>query len=157
MKTSKRLPAKLELLPALLCIVFGCHEPGSAAPVVEILLKTGDSLTVTVEVAATREQRELGLMYRNELPEMNGMFFVFPKETKLSFWMKNTPLPLDILFINSKFQIVHVEKNTVPYSTAHIPSIHPAKYVLEVNGGFCERKGVVRGATVHVHNIALPP
>lgn len=156
MKTFRPLSARLGLLPVLLCILVGCHDPGSAAPRVEILLNTGDSLLIPVEVAATKEKRELGLMYRNELPKMNGMFFIFPKETTLNFWMKNTPLPLDIVFINSKFQIVHVAKNTVPYSTARISSLHPAKYVLEVNGGFCERKGVVRGATINVRNISLP-
>mgnify|MGYP001174807142 CR=1 FL=1 len=156
MKASNRARVNHGLLPVVLCILLGCNGPGPAGPRVEILLKNGDSLLVPVEVAATKKKRELGLMYRNELPETHGMFFIFPKETTLSFWMKNTPLPLDIVFINSKFQIVHVAKNTVPYSTARISSLHPAKYVLEVNGGFCERKGVVRGATVHVRNISLP-
>ncbi len=82
-------------------------------------------------------------MYRNELPASGGMLFIFPHEGMLSFWMKNTPLPLDIIYINTDFTIVHIAENTAPYSTANIPSQHPAKYVLEVNGGFCRQHGIV--------------
>ena len=82
-------------------------------------------------------------MYRNELPAFSGMLFIFPQETLLSFWMKNTPLPLDIIYINASFTIVHIAENTTPYSTARISSKYPAKYVLEVNSGFCQRHGIV--------------
>ena len=81
-------------------------------------------------------------MYRNELPAFGGMLFIFPQEGRLSFWMKNTPLPLDILYINANFTIVHIAENTTPYSTARIPSKHPARYVLEVNAGFCRQHGI---------------
>jgi len=82
-------------------------------------------------------------MYRNELPAFGGMLFIFPQESPLSFWMKNTSLPLDIIYINADFTIVHIAENTTPYSTAQIPSKQPAKYVLEVNGGFCQHHGIV--------------
>lgn len=81
-------------------------------------------------------------MYRNELLAFSGMLFIFPQETLLSFWMKNTPLPLDIIYINASFTIVHIAENTTPYSTIRIPSKHPARYVLEVNAGFCRQHGI---------------
>ncbi len=93
-------------------------------------------------------------MYRNELPAFGGMLFIFPQESPLSFWMKNTPLPLDIIYINADFTIVHIAENTTPYSTAHISSKHPAKYVLEVNGGFCRQHGIVAKDRVEFSQIA---
>lgn len=82
------------------------------------------------------------------------MLFVFPEEQPLSFWMKNTPLPLDIIYINTDFTIVHIATNTTPYSTAQIPSRHPAKYVLEVNGGFCQQQGIVAGDQIEFFQVA---
>ena len=82
------------------------------------------------------------------------MLFIFPQEQALNFWMKNTPLPLDIIYINTAFTIVHITENTKPYSTAHIPSKHPAKYVLEVNGGFCQQRGILAGDRVEFSRIA---
>ncbi len=93
-------------------------------------------------------------MYRNELPAFSGMLFIFPQEGPRSFWMKNTPLPLDIIYINADFTIVHIAENTTPYSTAPIPSKHPAKYVLEVNGGFCQHHGIVARDRVEFSQVA---
>ena len=92
-------------------------------------------------------------MYRNELPAFSGMLFIFPQEALLSFWMKNTPLPLDIIYINASFTIVHIAENTTPYSTAGIPSKHPARYVLEVNGGFCQQHGIVAQGRVEFSQV----
>ena len=82
------------------------------------------------------------------------MLFIFPQEIPLNFWMKNTPLPLDIIYINTDFSIVHIAENTMPYSTAQIPSKHPAKYVLEVNAGFCRQRGIVAGDRVEFFQVA---
>jgi uncharacterized membrane protein (UPF0127 family) len=80
------------------------------------------------------------------------MLFVFGHERERSFWMKNTPLPLDIIYIDDEGKVVSVAGRTTPYSTAAIPSHGPAKYVLEVNAGFAEQHGVRPGS-----RIELPP
>jgi hypothetical protein len=84
-------------------------------------------------------------MYRQDLPKLHGMLFLFPREQPLAFWMKNTPLSLDIIFINSARTIVSIAQNTTPFSEKPLPSDSPAQFVLEVNGGFCQRHGVAVG------------
>lgn len=108
----------------------------------------GDPIRVNVELADTAEKRQLGLMYRRELPELQGMLFLFPREAPLSFWMKNTPLPLDIIFINASHTIVRIAQHTTPFSEQPLPSGSPTQFVLEVNGGFCQRHGVAVGDRV---------
>jgi len=99
-------------------------------------------ITIIIEVADTYEEIGRGMMYRNRLENNQGMLFIFEVEEEQSFWMKNTRIPLDIIFINGKFQIVHIAKHTIPYSKDPIPSMHPAKYVLEVNAGFCDNNSI---------------
>ena len=142
---------------ALLFVFFlfpACSSATDATPHVVIRPQSGNPIHVSVEVADTQDKRQFGLMYRNELPEFSGMLFIFPHERVLSFWMKNTPLPLDIIYINTDFKVVHIAANTTPYSTAQIPSLLPAKYVLEVNGGFCQKKGVAAGDSVELLNVS---
>jgi uncharacterized membrane protein (UPF0127 family) len=110
-----------------------------------------------VEIAETPQKRSFGLMYRKELPEMSGMLFLFPREEPLSFWMKNTILPLDIIFINTAHTIVGIARNTTPFSEKPLPSGGPAQFVLEVNGGFCQRHGVAVGDRVEFAGIAVSP
>ena len=112
--------------------------------------QTGPPIHVSVEIADTNEKRALGLMYRRELPESHGMLFLFSRQELQSFWMKNTPLPLDILFIDSSLTIVGIARNTTPYSEKPIPSDKPAQFVLEVNGGFCQRHGIAVGDHVQL-------
>ena len=89
-------------------------------------------------------------MWRTELDDDAGMLFVFNREHDQSFWMKNTPLPLDIIYIGADSKVVSVAANTVPYSQASIPSDGPAKYVLEVNAGFARKHGVGPGTRVEL-------
>jgi uncharacterized membrane protein (UPF0127 family) len=117
----------------------------------------GELIRVSVEIADTTQKRSFGLMYRRDLPESHGMFFLFPREEPLSFWMKNTPLPLDIIFINTAHKIVSIAQNTMPFSEKPLPSGSPAQFVLEVNGGFCQRHGIATGDRVDLPAIALPP
>ncbi len=116
----------------------------------------GTTIGVSVEIADTAEKRQLGLMYRRELPERQGMLFVFPREEPLSFWMKNTPLPLDIIFINTAHTIVSIVAHATPFSEQPLPSHSPAQFVLEVNGGFCQRHRVAVGDRVELPRIAPP-
>jgi uncharacterized membrane protein (UPF0127 family) len=89
-----------------------------------------------------------GLMYRSMMPFDRGMYFIFERDEPRSFWMKNTNIPLDIIYINSTMQIVRVQKDTRPRTLNGIPSDHPARYVLEINAGLSDRYGISRGQSV---------
>ncbi|HTP12073.1 MAG TPA: DUF192 domain-containing protein [Bacteroidota bacterium] len=97
---------------------------------------------IDIEIADDDASRMQGLMYRDSMAETQGMIFVFPDEAERSFWMENTILPLDIVYINAQNRIITIQKNTVPYSRDSIPSNGPAKYVVEVNAGYCDRHSV---------------
>ena len=148
----RRFTRSCALTVLLLAVFPAC--PSTSSPQVVILLQNGEPIHVTVEVVDTPEKRRLGLMYRNELPEFSGMLFIFPQEQLLTFWMKNTPLPLDIIYITVDYTIISIAENTRPYSEAPLPAKQPAKYALEVNAGFCHRHGVVTGDRVKFVQVA---
>ena len=102
-----------------------------------------------VELAVTPEQRRQGLMFREQLGEREGMLFVFEQEQTVSFWMRDTPLPLSIAFIDARGVIVHVA-DMVPYSEAPVPSRYAVRYALEVNRGALARAGVEVGDVVEL-------
>ena len=129
----------------------------SSSPEVILHSGTGDAIRVQVELANTPEKRHYGLMYRKDMPEDHGMLFLFPKQTPQSFWMKNTVLSLDIVYINSARTIVHIAAHTTPFSETPIPSGQPAQFVLEVNAGFCERHGIASGDQVEFVRVSAPP
>jgi uncharacterized protein len=110
-------------------------------------LDTQDNLlfAVDIEIADDEAKRTQGLMYRDSMAENRAMLFTFPDEQERSFWMKNTIMPLDIIYVNAKKQIVSTQKNAVPYSEDSVPSNGAAQYVVEVNAGFCERHSVKQG------------
>jgi uncharacterized membrane protein (UPF0127 family) len=145
----RSVPSLLLMLAPLLFFRFysACAESG---PQVVLHPRTGNPVHVTVEIVATEEKRAFGLMYRKEMPELHGMLFLFPKEQPLSFWMKNTPLSLDIIYINAAHTIVGIAQKTMPFSQKPLPSIQPAQFVLEVNGGFCQRHGITPGDRVEL-------
>lgn len=104
--------------------------------------------TIDIELAENNDERQLGLMYREHMEDGQGMFFIFPYDMMQSFWMKNTIIPLDMLFINSAQEIVTIQKNTTPYATDSYQSTKPAQYVLEVNAGYTDRLGIQEGYKV---------
>lgn len=97
---------------------------------------------INIEIADDDSRRTTGLMYRDNMEENQGMFFIFPNEGYQSFWMRNTVLSLDILFVNSQNEIVTIHKNTVPFDESSYPSTKPAIYVVEVNAGFTEKHNI---------------
>lgn len=100
---------------------------------------------VTLEIARTPEERRQGLMYRTALAAETGMLFIFEQPGYHSFWMKNTLIPLDILWLDENLTVVHIERNVPPCATDPCPSYRPpveARYVLEVNAGAAEGIGV---------------
>ena len=100
---------------------------------------------IDIEIADNREKREIGLMYRRSLPDKAGVLFIYKKRQPLSFWMKNTYIPLDIIFVDEDMKIVTISKNTKPLSEDPIPSYRYSMYVIEVNAGFCDKYGIQIG------------
>ena len=98
-----------------------------------------------VEIADDAEERAKGLMFRQSLAPNAGMLFIYPTVQDVAFWMKNTLIPLDMLFIAADGHIVRIEKQATPLSEASIPSGAPVKAVLEVNGGLTDELGVKQG------------
>ncbi len=101
--------------------------------------------TVDIEIAREESKRELGLMYREKMAENQAMLFVFDGEGPRSFWMKNTILSLDMIFVNGKNEVVTIHKYTTPYSEDSYTSTRPAQYVVEANGGFTDKYGIAVG------------
>ena len=114
---------------------------------VEIASKTGVHI-FSVEVVDNDADRAKGLMYRKELPEGRGMLFDFHRDQEVSFWMQNTYIPLDMIFIRGDGQILRIEENTVPLSTRMIPSRGAVRAVLEVIGGTSRKLGIAPGDRV---------
>ncbi len=108
--------------------------------------KDGEFITkIEIEIADNDAKRAQGLMYRDKMKFNRGMLFIFPKEDIQSFWMKNTTLPLDIIFVNKNSEIIKIHKNTTPYSLESYPSGKPAQFVVEVNAGFTDKFNIVEG------------
>lgn len=103
--------------------------------IVTIQTSSGDKIYNT-EIATSKEQIEYGLMYRNKLPENEAMLFVFKNEQKINMWMKNTLIPLDMLFVDKLGKIIYIARNTTPNSLDTISAGEtPALAVLEIRGG----------------------
>ncbi len=128
-------------------VLPGCT--GRSLPTAQ--LKVGEHY-LTVEIAATREERAEGLMYRKKLPENRGMLFVFEKERRLSFWMKNTYIPLSIAFISSDGRIRQIE-DMQPESLASVTSDRSVLYALEVNRGWFTEHGIQAGDRVELGSV----
>jgi uncharacterized membrane protein (UPF0127 family) len=120
--------------------------PVDPAPLVAETGK-GD-VSFKVEVADDEKERSAGLMYRNYLPDDRGMLFVFPQQRQVGFWMKNTPLPLDLVFIDEQGVVQGVGTGE-PFSEAAITPGVPVQYVLELKRGTAARLGIEKGVEIH--------
>lgn len=100
---------------------------------------------IDIEIADDDYQRQLGLMNRKEMKENQGMIFIFPKQDWLSFWMRNTLISLDMIFVDENKKIVTIHKNTRILSDTSYPSTKPARYVVEVIAGFTDRYNIQVG------------
>ena len=141
----------LRLVPmlagVLLALVWMTPPRAATTGTLEIASKTGVH-SFTVEVVATDEERARGLMYRREVPEGHGMLFDFKSEQPVSFWMKNTYVPLDMIFIRADGRILRIAENTKPMSEDLVPSGGPVLAVLEVVAGTAKKFGIAAGDTV---------
>jgi uncharacterized membrane protein (UPF0127 family) len=121
------------------------RRPGEA----EVVVRAGGrDFRVKVEVARTGPERERGLMYRERLEPDHGMLFLFPQPEVLKFWMHNTYIPLDMIFMDAHRRIVYVEENAEPLTDAPRGPSTSTQYVLEVQGGFARREGLEPGSEV---------
>jgi uncharacterized membrane protein (UPF0127 family) len=134
------------------CIVFSsCKEEKKNLKSVEITFKKEGELTIyksitdtiisklDIEIADTDYDVQTGLMYRNSMQENQGMLFVFPAMRERFFYMKNTRIPLDLIYIDNNKLIVSFQENANPLDESSLPSEVPAQYVLEVNAGLAEK------------------
>jgi uncharacterized membrane protein (UPF0127 family) len=96
-------------------------------------------IQIDVEIADNPDEIATGLMYRHSMPDKAGMLFIYEETQPLAFWMKNTYIPLDIIFVDENMQIVTIQKNTKPLSEKLILSDRDSMYVVEVNAGFCDK------------------
>jgi uncharacterized protein len=124
-----------------------------AQPRVTIVTKSGREVTFHVEVADTPAKRSMGLQYRKQLDPDRGMIFLFAAEAPQSFWMKNTPIPLDMIFINREKKIVGIVEQTVPFSLDSRSVGAPSQFVLEINGGLAKRYQFGTGDAVRFQDI----
>lgn len=119
-------------------------------PMKDLSVDTPDGpVAFRVQVADTEPTRATGLMFRTEMPVSEGMIFLFEKQQSLTFWMKNTLIPLDMVFFDQNWKIVSIQKNAEPCKAdpcGLYPSSGPAKYVLEINGGLSDKLGILQGA-----------
>jgi uncharacterized membrane protein (UPF0127 family) len=127
---------------------------GATVETLEIVSKSGVH-AFSVEVVDTDEERAKGLMFRRYMPENRGMLFDFKVDAPVAFWMKNTYVSLDMIFIRSDGRIVSIAENTEPLSERQIPSAGPVKAVLEVVAGTARKLGIRPGDRV-AHRIFAP-
>ena len=104
--------------------------------------------SIEIEIAEDEASRQQGLMHRRQMTLNQGMLFLFEEPDNLSFWMANTPMPLDIMFVAADSEIVNIAKRTKPLSQERIKSTDLAQYVVEVRGGFSDRFGIDETASV---------
>ncbi len=140
------IPVLIFLLPAL----WGCGPDG---PRVCVRKGDGTPACFTVEVVETPDQRQMGLMYRKSLAEKKGMLFIFETERPQAFTMKNTFVPLDMIFIDRARRIVGIVEDTRPLTKGPYKVEKPSMYVLEINAGLCRKYGIAAGDTVDFEKI----
>jgi uncharacterized membrane protein (UPF0127 family) len=153
---SRRLFCALAGVALLAGPAFAEEKPAIVEPMT--LVVGGDKPVehvLSVEVARTNEQRERGLMFRRYMPADRGMLFDFGHEQNVMMWMKNTYIPLDMIFLSRQGVVVHIEADTEPMSEDILASDKPAFAVLEVNAGYCRKIGLKPGDRVR-HALFAP-
>lgn len=152
---------------ALLLLVMACRKPvvppatESANPATATVASGPrvifpDGFVVQVELAADEETRALGLMFRDQLRPGTGMLFFFPADGHYPFWMKNTLIPLDLIWVAADRRVAHAKFNVPPCKADPCPSYPPnvnARYVLEVAGGVAQQHGLKAGDTLRFEDV----
>ena len=153
MARAAAVAALLVLVPVLACASKKENDHPVPQPRVVIETSAGQRLAVDVELARTVAEQRKGLMGRRALPENGGMLFLFDATSVQSFWMKNTLIPLDMIFISDDGRIVGIVASAAPLTETERTVGKPSRYVLEVNGGWCAAHGVGAGDRVRFENV----
>jgi uncharacterized protein len=150
--TKPYILALLLLISVVIFIVISpkLTEPANRSNILQngsmINLYYGE-VKINAEIASTYESREKGLMMRGELDESSGMLFVFESSSPRTFWMKDTLIPLDIIFLDENLKVINISENTKPNQTTETySSTQPALYVLEMNGGWSKKHNLKNGS-----------
>ena len=143
------------LFAGLLAVALGvgCGGGGSDAPMVVLRPEGRPEVRVRVELARTGQEQGRGLMYRQQLEADAGMLFLWETEDIRPFWMRNTLIPLDMIFISADQRVVGIVENAEPQTDTLRQVDQPSQFVLEVNGGFAAANGIVVGTPVEFRNI----
>jgi uncharacterized protein len=148
----------LVALLALPAVAPAAAQPQSLLPTEKVIVDTrAGPRAFTVEIAADAKSRERGLMFRTRMADTAGMLFDFQESQLVDFWMENTILPLDMLFVRKDGTIANIQANAVPYSRDTIPSEGAIQVVIEINAGLAKKLGIRPGEIVHapqLHNMA---
>ncbi len=145
---------------SVLSIIFSCMASSAFAadaPCKEdLIFLRGDwgNAQFAVDVADTPDQRSRGLMFVDDMPTMTGMLFVYEREQTVSFWMKNTLIPLDMVFADGAGVVQRVHENAIPGDLTGIPGGANIQFVLEINGGMADRLGI--GVGSEMRHPAIP-
>ena len=142
--------AMMMALAAVMALpMAACSQDAEGPATVPLTIRDGDTVhTFRVEVARSEEEQRQGLMFRTSLPADGGMIFPFEKPRFASFWMKNTLIPLDMIFLRADGSIDRIAENTIPESLEPVVSGGEVSAVLELAGGTAARLGIDEGATV---------
>jgi uncharacterized membrane protein (UPF0127 family) len=148
-------------LSSFMLLIFGCKEESKTvvAPIKISFKKEGtlqlyksgtDSIisTFDIELAEDEYETQTGLMHRVSMQNNQAMLFIFPNVQMRSFYMKNTLIPLDIIYLDENKKVVSIQKNTKPMDESSLPSAAPAKYVLEINGGLSDQLNIIEGDSI---------
>jgi uncharacterized membrane protein (UPF0127 family) len=151
--------ALVVVLAAAVVVQPALGAPPRALPVQRVVIETPRGAhTFKMEIAADTESRGRGLMFRRHLARDAGMLFDFQQAVMTAFWMKDTPLSLDIIFVRSDGIVTSVAAGAIPFSMAEIISPEPVRVVIEINGGEARALGIGPGAKVRASAFAnLPP
>jgi uncharacterized membrane protein (UPF0127 family) len=148
-------------LSSFMLLIFGCKEESKTvvAPIKISFNKEGtlqlyksgtDSIisTFDIELAEDEYETQTGLMHRGSMQNNQAMLFIFPNVQMRSFYMKNTLIPLDIIYLDENKKVVSIQKNAKPMDESSLPSAAPAKYVLEINGGLSDQLNIIEGDSI---------
>ncbi|HSI33423.1 MAG: DUF192 domain-containing protein [Phycisphaerae bacterium] len=133
------------VLAALLALLVaaGCEKDKPQGTLPTVTMQLGDR-QFTLEVADNERDRKYGLMRRESMPAEHGMIFAFPREAPLAFYMRNTKIPLDIIYVSASGRVVSV-KQMMPHDERTVPSDGPAQFAIELNQGMAAKAGVTAG------------
>ncbi len=155
MTKRRHLIIKIALLLFVVILFGSCRKTESFKKEGELIFVTGSSeqKKINIEIADIKHKRNIGLMNRKYLEKNNGMLFIYDTSYKRFFWMKNTYIPLDIIYVDNKFHVVSIQENTEPLLEKKYPSYKKAMYVVEVNAGFCNMHNIKVGDSISYKRI----